>query len=122
MRAALRIALLLPFLAGCGEGDTAEGTRLVEGDPANGLRIMQRLECSACHVIPGLRGAQAHVGPALSGFARRGYIGGILPNRPALLVDWVRDAPAFAPDTAMPPFVLTEHEARDIAAYLYTLD
>jgi dihydrodipicolinate synthase/N-acetylneuraminate lyase len=36
-------------------------------------------------------------------------------------IDFMIDAPSMAPDTGMPPIPLTEEEARDVAAYLYTL-
>jgi hypothetical protein len=114
--------LALLALAACGESDTVEGDRLVEGDPASGLRTMARLDCNVCHAVPGLRRPTGNVGPPLEGFARRGYVGGILPNRPGLLVRWIRNAPEFAPDTAMPPFEMSEREARNIASYLYTLE
>ena len=45
-----------------------------------------------------------------------------MPNRPAMLIEWVRSAPKFAPGTAMPPMPLDEGDARDVAAYLYTLE
>jgi mono/diheme cytochrome c family protein len=99
-----------------------EGLRRVEGDAANGRRVIGRLGCGACHVIPGVGGARGRVGPSLAGFARRGYIAGGLPNRPTLLVRWIRDAPSLAPRTAMPAFPLTELEARDVAAFLYGLE
>ena len=38
-----------------------------------------------------------------------------------LLVAWLRDPPAISPGTAMPNLDLTEAQARDMAAYLYTL-
>ncbi|GGG23948.1 hypothetical protein GCM10010964_10150 [Caldovatus sediminis] len=79
------------------------------------------LGCGACHRIPGVRNARAMVGPPLDAFAQRGYVAGVLPNRPANLLAWLRNPPAINPMTAMPDLGLTEAEARDIAAYLYTL-
>jgi cytochrome c1 len=38
------------------------------------------------------------------------------------MMRWLRDPPGVDPMTAMPNLGLTEPEARDIAAYLYTLD
>jgi cytochrome c1 len=80
-----------------------------------------RVGCGACHAIPGIQGADGIVGPSLDTFARRSLIGGVVANRPGQLVRWVREAPALAPDTGMPAMPITENEARDIAAYLYTL-
>jgi mono/diheme cytochrome c family protein len=80
-----------------------------------------RVGCGACHEIPGIQGADGIVGPSLDAFARRGLIGGVVANRLRQLVRWVREAPALALDTGMPAMPITENEARDIAAYLYTL-
>jgi cytochrome c1 len=110
-------AVLLPVLSGCSE---PRDPRLL-GDPAAGAALISRIECGVCHTIPGIPGARGIVGPALEHFARRSLIGGVVPNSPGLLVEWIRDAPSLAPDTAMPPMPLDELEARDIAAYLYTL-
>lgn len=118
----LGIALTLALLVGCGESDTAETKQLVQGDRLEGRRIIEIYECGACHTIPGVVGADGIVGPPLTEFGRRSYIGGILPNRPELLPLWIRDAPSFAPRTAMPAFPgMTERQALNVAAYLYEL-
>jgi cytochrome c1 len=72
-------------------------------------------------VIPGVAGAQGRVGPPLERFARRAYVGGIVPNSPQNLVAWILDPPAIDPQTAMPATGVGEPEARDIAAYLCSL-
>jgi hypothetical protein len=38
------------------------------------------------------------------------------------MVRWLENPPAVDPPTAMPNLQLNRHDARDIAAYLYTLD
>mgnify|MGYP003287333791 CR=1 FL=1 len=62
------------------------------------------------------------VGPPLGGIARRTFIAGQLPNRPEVLVAFLRDPPALVPSTGMPDTGVTREEARQIAAYLYTLE
>lgn len=91
------------------------------GDPARAPAVMAEHGCGTCHVLPGLPGADGSVGPPLTGFARRAYVAGIVPNRPGPLIDWLLDPAALAPETAMPNVGLDEAEARDIAAWLYTL-
>lgn len=91
------------------------------GDPARGRTAMVDLGCGACHRIPGVHNARAMVGPPLDAYAQRGYVAGLLPNRPGNLVAWLRDPPAISPNTAMPNLGLSEAQARDMAAYLYTL-
>jgi cytochrome c1 len=82
---------------------------------------MQRLECGACHEIPGVSGARGRVGPPLGKFARRVYIAGKFPQDPSTLARWISNAPTLSPGTAMPAIPMTVDEARDMAAYLYTL-
>jgi cytochrome c2 len=111
-------ALLL--LVAC-EAEEPAPLRVVGGDPARGQAVMLAAGCGACHVIPGVRGAVSWVGPPLTEWARRGYVGGRLPNAPENLVAWLLDPEAISPGSAMPSLGLTEAEARDAAAYLFTL-
>lgn len=104
---------------GCSYG--AYEPRVPDGDAERGRRALAELECGACHVIPGVPGAWGHVGPTLAEYPRNVYIAGKHPNVPEVLVQFVRDAPSLAPDTAMPAIEMTETQARDIAAYLYSL-
>jgi hypothetical protein len=53
--------------------------------------------------------------------ASRLYVGGVLANTPENLVAWIVDPPAHDLLTAMPVTGIGEAEARDVAAYLYTL-
>jgi cytochrome c len=117
-------------LAGAWFGNKAEAQHRLEaraqamtgGDPGRGRAAIARRPCGGCHQIPGVRGARGKVGPPLSGFAGRAYIGGRPPNTPENLVAWIADPHAFDPESAMPPMGIGEAEARNIAAYLYTLE
>jgi cytochrome c551/c552 len=91
------------------------------GNAEAGRMLIERVGCAVCHDIPGVRGPRGIVGPSLSGFARRAYFAGALPNRPGLVAQFVRDAPSLVPNTAMPDMPLDERQARDAAAYLQTL-
>jgi cytochrome c len=73
-------------------------------------------------VIPGIDQPRGVVGPPLDAFARRTFIAGVIPNTPVNLMRWVIDPQAIDPRTAMPSVGLTQAEAQDVAAYLYTLD
>ena len=77
--------------------------------------------CTACHAIPDMPGPGGVVGPPLAGIAERAFIAGQLPNKPDVLVAFLQDPPALVPATGMPDVRLNLDEARDIAAYLYTL-
>ena len=100
---------------------TQQAMRLTGGDPSRGQGLMRRYGCAGCHEIPGLRGADGRVGPSLDHVAGRIIIAGHLPNTAANLLRWIEDPPAQVPGTAMPRTGATGQEARDIAAYLYTL-
>lgn len=117
--AAVAGAMLL--VGGCQEV-AVQPQPIAGADAARGRQTIERVGCGACHVIPGVAWPKGRVGPALDGFARQALIGGRFPNRPEVLARWVRDAPAMAPQTGMPAMPMTEQEARDVAAYLYTLD
>jgi cytochrome c2 len=92
-----------------------------EADAARGRAAIERRGCVACHVIPGIDSPGSNVGPPLHDIATRGYIAGVLANTPENMRRWLRDPPAVDPLTAMPDLHLSEQEAGDIAAYLYTL-
>ena len=92
------------------------------GDVDRGSVAIAKYQCGACHLIPGIRGARGRVGPPLQSFARHSYIAGRYPNTPQVLVQWLQDPPGMAPRTAMPDVGVSSDEARDIAAFLYTLE
>ena len=96
--------------------------RVRNADADNGRLALRSHECGVCHLIPGVPGAVGRVGPTLAAYSRFPYVAGKFPNEPELLIRWIRDAPALAPQTAMPAIAVTEQEARDMAAYLYTLE
>ena len=117
------LALILTLgSAGCGSG-VVNGQRSVVpgGDPARGAEVIRARECGTCHVIPGIRGAEGHVAAPLTQMGRRTYIAGFLMNEPDAMVRWIRDPQTLDPATAMPDLGLSEQQARDAAAYLYTL-
>jgi len=91
-------------------------------DPARGKVALQQHACTGCHLIPGVVGANSLVGPPLKGMARRVYIAGSLPNTPENLIRWIHNPQQISPGSAMPDLGVTEQDARDIAAYLYTLE
>ena len=115
------LALLLPLTA-CTGGRTVFAYSIgTGGDPARGKALIVQYGCGSCHSIPGIREARGLVGPPLILFGRRTFIAGEVPNTPDQLVKWLQDPKAIEAGTAMPKLGLSEQEARDIAAYLYTL-
>jgi cytochrome c len=115
---------LLALAAACGRGQGkafADAAALTGGNAYAGREKARDYGCGSCHTIPGVAGAHALVGPPLEGIAGRMYIAGVLTNTPQRMVSWIMDPPAVDSATAMPNVGVTEKDARDIAAYLYTL-
>jgi cytochrome c len=120
----LHIALLCAAsdaAAGCSARDEALAESITAGNAARGRQAFHRLGCGSCHEIDGDRTTQGHAGPRLEEFALQSYLPGGLANEPAALVRWIRDPRDVAPGTAMPDLGVAEQDARDLAAYLYTL-
>lgn len=128
-RLLVAVSALLAGLAGgaCGVAEaqllpvnaTTRGTP--GGDPARGEVALRSYGCGACHAIPGVAGAHGRLAPPLDGWAGRQIIAGTLPNTPEQLVLWIRDPQAYKPGTNMPDVGVSTEDARDMAAYLYTL-
>jgi cytochrome c2 len=77
--------------------------------------------CSGCHTIPGIPRANGLVGPPLNSMSGRLYVAGMLPNTPDNLVYWIFNPRQVNPKTAMPMTGISAAEARDAAAYLYSV-
>lgn len=120
-RIGMAVALLLAATAlGCSDaGETA--AQMTGGDPARGKSVIKRYGCHACHSIPGVPGADALIGPPLDRIGSRVYLAGRIENTPENMMKWIRTPQEVQPGTAMPNMGVSEKDARDIAAFLYTL-
>jgi cytochrome c len=125
MRLWWRAALLIGGLLGLGGCDALRETpplrQVPGGDPELGPSAMRKYGCGACHVVPGVQGAEGRAASPLTHFGDRAFVAGVLSNTPENLVRWVRFPTRINPHTAMPDLGVNEHDARDMAAYLYTL-
>ena len=92
------------------------------GDALRGRTALTQYACNACHAIPDVTSSHPNVGTPLAGIGRRGLIAGRLANTPENMVRWLRHTREVDPLTAMPEMGVTEQDARDIAAYLGTLE
>jgi len=112
----------LPSTRARGPADQAsEASWEPEGAVERGRVAIQQYACPTCHVIPGIRGPDAQVGPPLDGIAGQVYLAGVLLNKPTHMIEWLRYPQKVKPLSAMPNLGVTQRDARDIAAYLYTL-
>jgi cytochrome c1 len=121
--AAVLLAAALGVAACAGSSDSGEsGSRVVRGaSPEAGTQQIIRYGCGACHSIPGIKQANGLVGPPLTDFGKRGTIAGHFANTPDNLINWVDNPQAMLPGNDMPDLGVTRDEARNIAAYLESL-
>ena len=121
------VLLVAAYAAGCSDltarraEDENAAAMITGGNPRVGKTAVESLGCGGCHTISGARDAVGKVGPPLDGIASRMYIAGVLPNTPDNMEAWIVDPKAVDSLTAMPKLNITPAQARDIAAYLYTL-
>jgi cytochrome c2 len=116
----LVIALLaLACIGGCSKAPPSSEP-LTGGNPRTGQRLIARYGCAACHQIKGIANADSKVGPSLKEIRDSSYVGGVLPNSADNLMKWIMHPRAVSPKTAMPELGVTQAEARDMAAYLYS--
>jgi cytochrome c len=115
--------LALAVLTGCDarvEPDLA--LRSVQGASAErGKALLDRYQCGSCHAVPGARTGSPLVASPLDGWGRRSYIAGVVPNTPHALQRWLQSPSSLRADATMPDLGVTERDARDIAAYLLSL-
>lgn len=121
VRAALGGLAATAALAACSSIAPAPPPEVPLGSPVRGAQLIQQYGCGSCHTVPGVSGADGLVGPPLTRFGARSYIAGELPNSGDNLQRWIRDPRAVEPNTAMPNLGVSPLDARDIAAYLFTL-
>lgn len=118
----LALALAAPLLAaGCREEDVLPRERVTGGSADRGERAILTYGCGSCHVIPGVQSATGLVGPSLDGVADRTYLAGQVENDAEAMVQWIRFPQRARPGGVMPDLGVSDADARDIAAFLYTL-
>jgi len=120
---AIAVAALASIVSSaCNSADVRAAAQLTGGDPARGRTAIHAYGCDSCHQIPGIDSSAGKVvGPPLTAMALRVYVAGHLPNTPPAMEEWIRHPRDVNPRTAMPDTGVTVTDARDIAAYLYTL-
>ncbi len=116
----LMISVLGLAAIGSGEGEAA-GPDNFSGDVRRGADLVKNYRCGGCHDIPGIAGANGNVGPPLHRIGTRTYIAGYIQNSPDNMAAWIEDPQKALPGNAMPRMGIPQKDARDIAAFLYTL-
>jgi cytochrome c2 len=108
-------------ITGCLSSSERAAAEKTGGNPRRGVEAIRRYGCAACHTIPGIKEAVGRTGPSLGGVAGRPRIADVLENSPENLVRWIENPRSVYRFSSMPTLNISESEARDIAAYLYTL-
>lgn len=122
MKASYLLLLLLCLPTSACDDKVARAATVTGGNPENGRLEAHRHGCGSCHTIPGVPGATTLVGPPLDHIAKRAYIAGSLPNTPENMRRWVQHPQAVKPHNAMPEVPMSDEDARDITAYMFTLE
>jgi cytochrome c2 len=120
---ATAVIVLATLLGACDRDEAAyrQAEILTGGNPRNGPAAMGRYGCGSCHTIAKVRSAVGTVGPPLTGIASRGYLAGRLPNSPDNMIRWIQHPQHVENGNVMPEMGVTDTDARDITAFLYTL-
>ena len=108
-------------LSACHDARGPAARTVPGGDPARGRALIGVYGCGACHHVPGVPGAVGRVGPSFEGFNDRSFVAGTLPNEPGQVIRWIRFPQELRPGTVMPNLGVSEADAGDIAAYLYSI-
>jgi len=116
--------LAVLVISGCGVMSRQVDPRIEEtgGNIERGGELARTNGCIMCHSVDGMGGVENGYGPSLDGFAGNRLIAGGVDNTPDALIRFLMDPQAVVPGTGMPSVGLTEQEARDIAAWLYSLE
>jgi cytochrome c1 len=99
----------------------------VQGDAERGRSlfmsssITQPSGCGTCHTVRGVPGASGVVGPNLTNVSLRPTLAGdTIQNTPENMMRWIMDPPATKPGALMPKLNVTDAQARDLTAFLYS--
>lgn len=98
--------------------DDAGFAKLGHANSQRGRALVSSYGCVTCHAIAGA--GPGYVGPPLVGLAERQFIAGVLVNAPSNVVAWIMNPKRFKAATDMPRLGVTETDAFDIAAFLYS--
>lgn len=91
------------------------------GNAANGRQLFSTKGCTGCHQISSVPAKPALTGPLLNNIALRPTIAGEqIQNTPENMAKWIQNPPALKPGTLMPKLEMTDQEAQDLAAFVYS--
>ena len=109
--------IALALFTACNRQETSP----IAGHTNHGKQLIDQYGCISCHIVPGIDGPKGMVGPSLEHVGSRQIIAENVPNTPQNMTQYIQNPQARNPQNAMPNLGVKPDEARDIAAYLYTL-
>jgi len=115
------LLLLAIFVSSCRTQARRNADAVTGGSAMRGATAISHYGCGSCHTIQGIVGASGLVGPPLTGVGDRLYVAGVLPNSPQNMAHWIRHPTQIDEKTVMPELGVTDRDALDITAYLYSL-
>ncbi len=120
-RAVMFAGAAMSMAACSGAAGTDSRPHIAGADAARGKALIVSYGCGSCHIVPGVKQAEGLVGPPLIHWSGRRLIAGEVTNTPEHLITWLTVPQSIEPGTGMPNLGVGDGQARDIAAYLYTL-
>ena len=130
------MVLIVTVLAtGCASGSATPGAAVatrgpialhtpapgIAGNPTIGQQLVMTRGCGGCHTVSGVPGANGVAGPNLTNVVLRPTLAGDrLPMSPEMMTRWLLDPHALKPDTSMPNVGLSQQEAQDLTAFLFS--
>lgn len=114
-----RIIVVVAFAAMAACKPISRSSFELDEDAAKrGKSVAIQAQCAACHAMPGIDWPKGGLGPSLVNYGEGAMIAGVLPKQPDNLAKFIRNAPAYRPDSMMPAMDLSDRQARDLAHYL----
>ena len=91
------------------------------GDPQLGRRQLAMHSCISCHTIPGVPKGDGTSAPSLAHWSKHESFVNTYDNTSENLIRWLQNPSHMKPGTKMPNLNVSEKDARDMAAYLFSL-
>jgi len=124
--AALTLGMLLGLTACADKFDYEHGARMTGGDPNVGRDKVILHDCHSCHQIPGIPLNRDAKGPSLKHWSRKKLIAKKWPNTPENLEDFIEHPERMLHGKGLKNEMTMSNvkpaDAKDIAAYLYSLE